>query len=95
MDPHGDPIPTAEGTIARPTYASLATAQIGVPLTVARVIDQDPSFLSFVEAHELMPGRTAEILGREEGSDSVVVSNGSQTTTLGLRAASKILVDAR
>ncbi|MEZ5316299.1 MAG: metal-dependent transcriptional regulator [Vicinamibacterales bacterium] len=95
VDPHGDPIPTAEGTIARPRYLNLATADLGTPLVVARVIDQDPSFLTFVEAHELMPGRAVTIEVRDPASDSVeVVTDSGRRTTLGMRAASKLLVEA-
>lgn len=94
VDPHGDPIPTAEGTVASPRYASLATAPVGEPLTVARVIDQDPGFLSFVESHQLMPGRRTSIVSRDAASDSVVIRTAEATTTLGLRAATKVLVDA-
>src|SRR5436189_5165824 len=44
-DPHGDPIPTAEGTIAPKHVESLLTCPIGAPLTVTRIADQDPAFL--------------------------------------------------
>ena len=42
VDPHGDPIPTAEGTMARHDHVSLLDAPIDAPLVVTRVLDQDP-----------------------------------------------------
>lgn len=43
-DPHGDPIPTAEGTERRPQAVSLADAPPGT-YTVARISDADPDRL--------------------------------------------------
>ena len=93
VDPHGDPIPTAQGKIARPDYADLLTAPIGAPLIVTRIIDQDAPFLRFVEQRGLMPGTSLEIQGRDEAADSVALRNDAgQITTIGARAASKVLV---
>lgn len=93
VDPHGDPIPTAQGKIARPDYPDLMSAPIGAPLVVARIIDQDASFLRFVEQQGLMPGRPVEIQTRDAAADSVALRNDAGVvTTIGARAASKVLV---
>src|SRR4029077_6245066 len=39
-DPHGDPIPTAEGTITPRHLENLLTCPMGTPLRVTRVADQ-------------------------------------------------------
>src|SRR5881397_1008530 len=54
-DPHGDPIPTAEGTIRPDQLESLLTCPLGMPLKVTRIADQDPSFLRFIEDNNLKP----------------------------------------
>src|SRR5574339_643120 len=41
-DPHGDPIPTAEGTVTSRPLDSLLTCPVGTPLKVTRIADQDP-----------------------------------------------------
>ena len=95
VDPHGDPIPTAEGEMPRPQYLDLMTAPVRVPLVVTRVIDQDASFLRFVEQHELVPGRQARIESRDPASDAVHLTGESgRQTTIGARAAAKVLVRA-
>ncbi len=95
-DPHGDPIPTAAGTIARQEYLDLLTAPVGAPLVVARVIDQDADFLRFVEHHELMPGSVVVIEARDPASDAVRLrSEAGRDTSIGTRAASKVLVRQR
>src|SRR6478609_9687403 len=55
VDPHGDPIPTAEGHMPTPEYLDLLTAPVAAPLVVTRVVDQDSGFLRFLERHQLMP----------------------------------------
>ena len=95
VDPHGDPIPTAQGKVARPDDPDLLAAPIGVPLVVARIIDQEASFLRFVEQQGLMPGRSVEIQSRDAAADSVAFRNDAgAVTTIGARAASKVLVRA-
>ena len=93
VDPHGDPIPGPEGELARHTYPDLLTAPMGRGLIVTRVTAQDAEFLRFVEQRDLKPGQRVEIEGRDSASDSVTVRTGTgQLTTIGARAASKVLV---
>jgi DtxR family Mn-dependent transcriptional regulator len=92
VDPHGDPIPTAEGRMPRPDYLDLLTAPTATPLVVIRVIDQDPDFLRFVEHHHLMPGRAITIEARDVPSDAVRLrSDTGHVFSIGTRAAAKIL----
>ncbi len=44
-DPHGDPVPRADGTVARPDAVLLATVPAGVHVRVARIDDEDPDVL--------------------------------------------------
>jgi DtxR family Mn-dependent transcriptional regulator len=93
VDPHGDPIPSAEGRIARTDDQDLLAAPVQTRLQVSRVIDQDPDFLRFIEQQELIPGRTVTIESRDEASDAVrLTSDSGRPITLGSRAAAKVLV---
>src|SRR4030095_16937725 len=93
VDPHGDPIPTAQGHMPRPDYLDLMTAPTATPLVVIRVIDHDPEFLRFVEQHRLMPGRGVTIEERGGSADAVrlrgedgkvfSIGRGARHTTLG------------
>ncbi len=93
VDPHGDPIPTAEGKLAERPLDTLLTCPLHTPVTVARVTDQDAAFLRFLESHQLKPGQTIEVEARDEVSDAVGLKgqNGARMT-IGARAASKLLV---
>ena len=93
VDPHGDPIPTAEGTVARVDDIDLMAAAVNIPHRVTRIVDQEPGFLRFIEERELMPGQTVTVHERDDQSDAVHLRAGSgRETTLGTRTASKIRV---
>lgn len=95
VDPHGDPIPTAEGRIVNKEkdYVDLLTAPMDAKLVITRVIDQDAEFLRFIEQRDLMPGSSVVIEARDPVADAVRLrSEDDKSTTIGTRAASKVLV---
>jgi DtxR family Mn-dependent transcriptional regulator len=93
FDPHGDPIPSAEGHLAHRSLETLLTCPLNTLVTVARVTDQDAAFLRFIESHNLKPGQTILVEERDEVSDSVKLKGtNDQRMTIGTRAASKLLV---
>jgi DtxR family Mn-dependent transcriptional regulator len=95
VDPHGDPIPNAEGVVEHRALHNLLTCPIGVPLSVTRVTDQDAAFLRFLEHSQLKPGQELRVESRDEAADSVRVTRaGGEPLTIGARAASKLLVEA-
>jgi DtxR family transcriptional regulator, Mn-dependent transcriptional regulator len=95
FDPHGDPIPNADGQLAHRALESLLTCPMHTPVTVARVTDQDAAFLRFIESHHLKPGQTIEVEARDEVSDSVrLKGRNDERMTIGAKAASKLLVSS-
>jgi DtxR family Mn-dependent transcriptional regulator len=91
VDPHGDPIPDAEGTVFRQQYDTLLTCPLKAPVRVSRVTDQDREFLQFIERHDLKPGAIVHVEERDQAADSVKL-RGAREFTIGARAASKVLV---
>ena len=93
-DPHGDPIPTAEGAITPIHHQNLLTCPIDTPLRVTRIADQDPAFLRFIENNGLKPGQSIEVETRDAAADSVKLRGRNRPSiTIGARAASKLLVE--
>src|ERR1700674_829198 len=70
-DPHGDPIPGADGAIAPHHLDNLLTCPIGKALRVTRITDQDPAFLRFIEGNQLKPGQRVEVEARDTAADAV------------------------
>lgn len=94
FDPHGDPIPTAQGTMVETNFPSLLTCPLETPLRIARVLDQNAGFLRFLEEHRLMPGNELTVRERHEEIDTIRLETpGGATFNLGFRAAGKILVE--
>src|SRR6188474_1063574 len=91
VDPHGDPIPSAEGRVPQLDYVDLLSAPLNASMVVTRVIDQDPEFLRFVEQKRLMPGQAVVVEQRDSVSDSVRLVVAGEPITIGSRAASKVL----
>lgn len=49
FDPHGDPIPTADGQIHRPETIRLDEAELGDRYRLERVLDQEPEVLRYLD----------------------------------------------
>ena len=97
VDPHGDPIPTAEGTIARPDYLDLLTAPSATPLVViARPRSGRQRSCASSNSATSCPAAVRSIEARDAAADSVQLRSASaRPTTIGTRAASKVLVTPR
>ena len=94
VDPHGDPIPGPEGTVEHHEYYNLLNCPLQTSVVVTRVTDQDAKFLHFLETSNLKPGQSIEVEARDPAADSVCVRNkNDRRITIGMRAASKLLVE--
>lgn len=95
VDPHGDPIPDASGAVEEAEVTSLLYCPVDTRVRVARVLDQTPPFLQFLERRGLRPGSELAVRSRNEAGDTVELAlEDGERLDLGFRAASKILVAA-
>lgn len=95
VDPHGDPIPAADGSLSEPKGMPLARALAGTRFRVVRVMDQDPAFLRYLTECGL--DLHAEGLLRENRPEAgaVVCRIGDREIALGAVAAEKVLIEIR
>jgi DtxR family Mn-dependent transcriptional regulator len=91
-DPHGDPIPTASGTVARVSGARLDTISGPAQCTVVRIVDDSPAFLGFVRKRGLEPGLEVRVVGLDTAADTITVETAAGRVTLGLSAAANVEV---
>ncbi len=93
-DPHGDPIPSAQGKLSSQVYATLATCVVDRPQRIVRVTEQSPEFLQFAEQNGLQPGTSLRVTDRNLTAGLVTLRKGAgRSTTLSVVAAGKILVE--
>jgi len=93
-DPHGDPIPSADGRPHRPQAIQLTAAPADDPLTVARVSDADPGMLRYFAQKGLVPTALVTIVTREPFADAITVKikGARDTFVLGTQASDAIWV---
>jgi len=93
VDPHGDPIPTHEGTIETVEERTAADCRVGERVRIVRIRDQRRAFLRFVEASRLRPPTTIEVESIDEMADSMTLRPvDGRAVTLGRMAAAKLVV---
>lgn len=63
FDPHGDPIPTAEGHVHHRDLIPLHEVVPGMCVRVARVLDQAPDVLRYLTSVGLVPDSNVEVVG--------------------------------
>ncbi len=93
FDPHGDPIPTADGLLPALEQENLCSCPLDARLTVARVTDQRAEFLQLLERHRLKPGGGLRVRSRDELTQMVQIEpEGGEPLQLGFQAAARVLV---
>lgn len=92
VDPHGDPIPKADGSLDVCDGRTLADCPAGYEFSLARVLDQSPEFLRFLSEAGLSLGIRGRIAANRPAAGAVTVNVQGAETTLGRDAAEKILV---
>jgi len=61
-DPHGDPIPAADGSVARDPAMLLSAAAPGYSGRVLRISDRDPAVLRDLAADSIGPGSALTVV---------------------------------
>ncbi|MFI7493355.1 metal-dependent transcriptional regulator [Kocuria sp. M4R2S49] len=72
-DPHGDPIPAADGTVTHPVASRLTSVQAGARVRVERISDAVPARLQYFAEHGVVVGAELEVAEAEPFSEAVAV----------------------
>jgi DtxR family transcriptional regulator, Mn-dependent transcriptional regulator len=93
-DPHGDPIPTAQGEVDARSYRTLTTCSVNTPLKLVRILDQSTEFLQFADKEGLVPGAFLHVASQDAAAGIVTLRlKSNRQLTLGIEPAGKILVE--
>jgi DtxR family transcriptional regulator, Mn-dependent transcriptional regulator len=91
-DPHGDPIPSADGTVPLAPDRPLAECGVGDPFCVARVVDQSSEFLRFLSQAGLKIGTQGSLVSSNAQSGRVTIRVGDDEKTIPRAAALKLMI---
>jgi DtxR family Mn-dependent transcriptional regulator len=92
FDPHGDPIPRADGSLTEPAGLPLAQLPRNRRFRLVRVVDQDPAFLRYLTECGLDLGTEGELAENRPEAGALTLRVGGRTVALGIDAANKVLV---
>ena len=97
LDPHGDPIPSSELTIADDESRSLYALEPGEQGTFVRVSDTDPAMLRFLSERGIAPGARLETIERQPFDGPLYVRVGDDVHVLGalLARAMRVTTEKR
>ncbi len=72
-DPHGDPIPRADGTVAVPVTVELASTAPGATAQVVRISDREPALLRRLASRSIRVGTRLTVTERTDAAVTVDV----------------------
>ena len=91
-DPHGDPIPTKDGSLATIKQKRLIDLAHGQSAQIARITDTDPELLRYAAGLELRPQTRITLVDAEPFGGSLCVRVGKTEHAIGRELAANIFV---
>lgn len=91
-DPHGDPIPRADGSIDPLSPQTLDEVPAGTTVIMEQVNDSDPELLRFLAAQNMRPGSTVDIVEAPMAGLLHIAVDGGKSFALAQVAAHEITV---
>ncbi len=95
FDPHGDPIPSADGEIIRRDLCPLTELTSGIPAVVARYKRHETEPLRHILEIGFRLGAPVQVLERAPFDGPITVQIGDQKRVIGHKIGSLILVEAQ
>jgi DtxR family Mn-dependent transcriptional regulator len=93
IDPHGDPIPTKDGTVAEPSRLTLLDLEVGRTARITRVRDDDPAFLRYLTQLGISLNAQVVVTDKAPFDGPLQVTLGESVRALSRTAAQWIFVE--
>src|SRR5712691_6391413 len=90
-DPHGDPIPEADGSIHEPVCTPLSEVGVGEMIEIRRVDESQPDRLRYLASLGLRPGVVVTLLDRQPFGGPVTLEAAGEHHIIGLELAHVLL----
>lgn len=92
-DPHGAPIPTADGVVDERLLQTLAELPVGARARMVRVSDKNPELLRYLADIALQPGVDVTVLARAPFDGPITLELGANEAIVGATLALQVLVE--
>lgn len=83
VDPHGDPIPAADGSIHELSCTALSDVPIGQSVEIHRVHESQPERLRYIASLGLKPGVEVRVVDRQPMDDLVTIEISGERQVIG------------
>ena len=83
VDPHGDPIPSADGFVQELSCTPLTDIPVGQTVEIHRVQESQPERLRYIASLGLKPGVLVTVIDRQPFDDLVTIEVGGQQHVIG------------
>jgi DtxR family Mn-dependent transcriptional regulator len=90
-DPHGDPIPGPDGSLAELVYVPLAEIPVGEEAEIRRVATSQPDRLRYIGTTGLMPGTRVVVMAHEPFQGPIRLRLGNREQIIGHELAGMLL----
>jgi DtxR family Mn-dependent transcriptional regulator len=93
-DPHGDPIPSVQGTINNADDVPLTGLEVGMRARVVRVPDDDPDLLRYLGTLGIVPGAWVRLDARAPYGNILTLNIGERSYPLAEAIAERVNISA-
>ncbi|HYF40761.1 MAG TPA: metal-dependent transcriptional regulator, partial [Gemmatimonadales bacterium] len=83
VDPHGDPIPSADGFVQELSCTPLTDISVGQTVELHRVHESQPERLRYIASLGLKPGVQIKVIDRQPFDDLVTIEVGGRQHVIG------------
>ena len=83
VDPHGDPIPSADGSIHELACIALSDVPVGETVAITRVHESQPERLRYIASLGLRPGVQVTVVDRQPIDELVTIEVGTEKQVIG------------
>src|SRR5215208_7053844 len=83
VDPHGDPIPSADGLVRELSCTPLSDIPVGQTVEIHRVHESQPDRLRYIASLGLRPGVRISVIDRQPFDDLVTIEVAGQQHVIG------------
>jgi DtxR family Mn-dependent transcriptional regulator len=91
VDPHGDPIPTADGAVEELAATPLAVLEVGDTAEIVRVVENDADRLRYLASLGLKPGTKVTLLERQPFGGPLTIESRGEIQVIGQALALVLL----